>query len=94
MQAQSARGKRCRNLTIAVVIGINQYGNSIKSLQNAVNEAEAIARLLDTQHRYQVRLLRDQDAGLENLRNLLKAELPELIKANNRLLFYFAGHCS
>ena len=77
---------------IAVVIGINQYRNGIKPLQNAVNDAQAIAELLETKHQYEVLPFLDQDASLEKLRDLIKTKLRDLVTADDRLLFYFAGH--
>ena len=46
----------------AVVIGINHYGNGISPLRTAVNDAEAIAELLETKHDYHVLRLVNQAA--------------------------------
>ncbi|NEN90224.1 MAG: caspase family protein, partial [Okeania sp. SIO3H1] len=38
---------------IAVVIGINNYQNGINTLKTAVNDAKAIANLLEQKYAYQ-----------------------------------------
>jgi WD40 repeat protein len=84
-----------RNL--AIIIGINQYQNSIAELKTAKPDAETLADLLRDEYHYQVELITDDSERkptLEELKNLLK-ELPEKLQPpaeNNRLLFYFAGH--
>lgn len=88
---------------IAVVIGINNYQNGIHSLKTAVNDAKAIADLLEKDYKYQkvIRLFPDDhskatlgEATLAKINQLLFDELPNKIKPTegDRLLFYFAGH--
>jgi WD40 repeat protein len=84
---------------IAVVIGINNYQNGIHSLKTAVNDAKAIADLLQKEYKYQevIRLFPHDDHGeatREKLKELLFDKLPNEIKPteSDRLLFYFAGH--
>jgi hypothetical protein len=74
----------------AVVIGINAY-RSVEKLRTAVADAARLAALLETQHGFTVHppLL---DATGEDLRHLLHEVLPSVVGANDRLLFYFAGH--
>ncbi|WP_404790155.1 SUMF1/EgtB/PvdO family nonheme iron enzyme [Altericista sp. CCNU0014] len=84
-------------LNLAVVVGINDYQNSIPKLGTARQDAESIADILKTDYQYQVHLFTDKtdtQATSQNLRACLETELPELLKAANpsRLLFYFAGH--
>lgn len=79
-----------RNL--AVIIGINQYSNGIATLQTAVNDAIALAETLKQDHGYEVKLLLDQEATLDDVTRLLKEKLPIEISSNDRVLFYFAGH--
>ncbi|MEG4854299.1 caspase family protein [Microcoleus sp. B5-D4] len=76
----------------ALVIGINDYINGISSLQTAVNDATEIAHILETEHDYTVTLLRDGEATLSKLRQVLEIELPQQIQKGDRFLFYFAGH--
>ncbi|MGI2902543.1 nSTAND1 domain-containing NTPase [Tolypothrix sp. VBCCA 56010] len=88
--------------SLAVVIGINEYGNGIPALKTAVNDAEKIAATLATKYEYQVLLLLDSDANSDKFKSLLTAfEQQKLPLADNsqiqiqetdRVLFYFAGH--
>lgn len=77
---------------LAVFIGINQYGNGLSSLQSAVNDVRAIAHLLRQDHQYEIESFIDQQATLLALEQLLTETLPQKVKPNSRLLFYFAGH--
>ena len=84
-------------LNLAVVIGINDYKNGISTLGTARQDAEAIAKTLETEYQYQVHLITDKtdiQATSKNLKDWLETDLPEAIKVANpsRLLFYFAGH--
>ncbi|HEX8221323.1 MAG TPA: caspase family protein [Chloroflexia bacterium] len=78
----------------AFIIGINEYSNPRWRLKNAVNDAEAIARALSDVHRYDVTLLRDGEATLAALLDLLKSlkEGPQRVLPNDRMVIYFAGH--
>lgn len=88
-----------RNL--AVVIGIDDYENKrIRNLSTPVNDASAIADLLEKDYAYKqdnlktevIRLVEKQ-ATLKGIRNLLTKTLPELqMNEGDRLIFYFAGH--
>jgi WD40 repeat protein/energy-coupling factor transporter ATP-binding protein EcfA2 len=84
-------------LNLAVVIGINDYQNGISTLGTARQDAEAIAKILETDYNYQVHLITDKtdiQATSKNLKDWLEKDLPEAIKVVNpsRLIFYFAGH--
>ena len=85
-----------RNL--AVVIGIDRYkSDSIHDLSTPVNDARALADLLETEYGYEpenvVRLF-DGAATLTGLQTLLDDTLPNQLKPTkgDRLIFYFAGH--
>ena len=78
--------------SLAVVIGINLYGNGISPLKTAVADACAIAQQLKQDHQYEVITLLDQDANLRALQTLIQQELPNRLTSNSRLLLYFAGH--
>jgi WD40 repeat protein len=87
-----------RNL--AVVIGIDRYKNdSICDLSTAVNDADAIATLLEQHYGYRqsaqtavIRLF-DTAATLVGLRHLLQVTLPaQHLSESDRLILYFAGH--
>ncbi|MEB3357712.1 MAG: caspase family protein [Synechococcales bacterium] len=75
----------------AVLIGINNYRNGIPILNTAVADAAGIAQILQDKHGYQVQQYLDEAATLEKLRTLLQGFLTE-IEADDRLIFYFAGH--
>lgn len=77
---------------LAVVIGVNQYGNGIARLQTAAQDATALAQLLKSEHAYDVHLLVNAAATKVELLNLLCDRLPQLVTPDDRLLFYFAGH--
>jgi WD40 repeat protein len=85
-----------RNL--AVVIGIDHYkSDSIHDLSTPVNDARALADLLEKEYGYEpenvVRLF-DDAATLTGLQTLLDGRLPNQLKPtkSDRLIFYFAGH--
>ena len=82
--------KFSRNL--ALIIGINNYGNGISPLKTAVNDAQKIIEIIRKKHGYQVWVCLDKVATLSNLNQLLEKTLPEQVSKNDRLLFYFAGH--
>ncbi|MEP1077769.1 caspase family protein [Leptolyngbya sp. PL-A3] len=77
---------------LAIVIGINQYDYGIAPLQNAVNDAKQLVKILREKHNYRVWVCLDEDATLKNLEHLLEKTLPENVGQDDRLLFYFAGH--
>ncbi len=80
-----------RNL--AVIIGIDAYGQGIPPLTTAANDAKKIAQLLQDEHQYhQVWTFLDDDATQSRLKDLLQQTLPNTVQANDRLVFYFAGH--
>ena len=79
-----------RNL--AVVIGINQYESGISPLATAVNDSKKLTEILRLDHEYQVWILLDEQATLQNITRLLEETLPQQVTADDRLLFYFAGH--
>jgi WD40 repeat protein/energy-coupling factor transporter ATP-binding protein EcfA2 len=81
---------------IAVVIGINDYKNGIHPLKTAVNDARAIADLLEKEYQYQevIRLFPPHsEATWAEINKLLVETLPnKKLTEGDRLLFYFAGH--
>lgn len=81
-------------LTLAVVIGINNYQHGIPALGTARQDAEAIAEILERDYKYRVHLITDSEATSDNIRRWLETDLPEAMKtaSPSRFLFYFAGH--
>ncbi|MEM8504406.1 MAG: caspase family protein [Cyanobacteria bacterium P01_D01_bin.1] len=77
---------------LAIVVGIDCYESGISPLQSAVNDVKAIAQRLQQDHHYQVMVLVNQQATLSALQHLIENILPQQVKPDSRLLFYFAGH--
>ncbi|MFN7976627.1 MAG: caspase family protein [Vicinamibacterales bacterium] len=78
--------------SIAVVVGIDQYGHGIPTLRTAVNDARRLGDVLARQHGYDVTAMLDAEATRARLVELLTHDLPARIEADDRVLFYFAGH--
>ena len=79
----------------AIVIGINyDYdGSEHPHLQNARNDAEAVAEILEDIAAFDyVFLLRDQEATAAAILRWLRQELPRKTRPNDRVMFFFAGH--
>ncbi len=75
--------------SLAVVVGIDDYGNGIPRLSTAVSDARRLAAILRHCHGYRVRLL-TRGVTRERLLRLLQQEIKPT--GDDRLLFYFAGH--
>jgi len=78
--------------SLAVVIGINTYGEGIEHLSSAVPDAQAIAEALRRDHLFETWCLFDDEAQLPQLLALLHSRLPSALGPGDRLLLYFAGH--
>jgi len=79
--------------SIAVVIGIDRYGDGIEPLSTPVSDAIALAKMLKEEHHYDiVRVLLDEQATHKQLTVLISETLSTLLTERSRLLFYFAGH--
>ena len=74
----------------AFVIGIDAYGK-VSPLATAVRDATRLAQVLAEQQHFEVHppLL---DADRAALQRLLHETLPQQVAADDRVLFYFAGH--
>jgi TPR repeat protein len=75
----------------ALVIGINQYREPLPTLKTAVNDAQAVARILGDRYGFQVKLLVDGSATRSNILNALNQYRRSLHEDDN-LLIYYAGH--
>ena len=80
----------------AVVIGIDDYAKWPK-LRYAVHDAESIREVLIERYQFKpenVFLLRNREATRENILSLLGDKLanPELVKHDDRVFVFFAGH--
>ncbi|MFK0734988.1 MAG: caspase family protein [Gloeotrichia echinulata HAB0833] len=80
MKVMSTSNEFSRNF--AVIIGINNYQNSIKELKTAVPDALKLAEIIKKQHltlkaqyqaqnKYEVKLVLNQDASLSQLKQLI-----------------------
>lgn len=78
--------------SLAVVIGIDRYAPGIPTLRTAVNDARRLGEVLAQQHGYDVIAVLDAEATRARLVDLITHELPAQTGADDRVLFYFAGH--
>jgi DNA-binding beta-propeller fold protein YncE len=77
----------------AVVVGISAYSWPHPPLLNARRDAEAVATLLREEYRFeQVVTLYDEQATHDAILFWLRDELRLKTTADDRVLFYFAGH--
>src|SRR5437868_293464 len=81
---------------LAYVIGINDYVGGIPVLRSAVNDVARLAEILSDEQRidcYKVNLsVKAEETTFQALNQLLCQTLPKDIGADDRVLFYFAGH--
>lgn len=82
----------CFGRSLAVVIGVDRYGEGIAPLRSAAADARMLAVTLARDHGFEAWLLIDEHAGLARLLALLREDLPAALGPDDRLLFYFAGH--
>jgi hypothetical protein len=75
----------------ALVIGINQYRPPLPSLETAVNDAQAIARVLSESYGFQVKMLLNGDASRANILNTM-SQYRRSLRGDDNLLIYYAGH--
>ena len=81
------------NRSLAFVVGINSYTNQIPPLRTPVPDAEKLTEMLEKYQNYQVHCLHRQgSATLAGLSVLLNETMPEMVKKEDRVIFYFAGH--
>ena len=76
----------------AVVLGVDAYGAGIPRLRSAVADARAIAAALADGQGFEVRTGFDGEVSAAAVRALVERALPAELGADDRLLFYFAGH--
>ncbi len=78
--------------SLAVVIGIDEYGDGIPRLRSAMNDARRLGAILADEHGYEVTTLLDADATKAAIEEVLLRRLPDLLDDEDRALVYFAGH--
>ncbi|MBX3013621.1 MAG: caspase family protein [Caldilineaceae bacterium] len=76
----------------AVVIGIDAYRSPHSRLDNACNDARAMATLLRAYRFDQVVAFYDTGATRAALMHYLGEELPKQVGPDDRIVFFFAGH--
>jgi TPR repeat protein len=77
----------------ALVIGINQYHGKLPRLTTAVNDAQAMAKILHDRYGFQVTTLIDTQATRANIIGAIRNYRNTLDK-NDSLLIYYGGHGS
>jgi hypothetical protein len=80
-----------RGVRRAYVIGASAYQAPLAALATPRNDAQALSSVLAAQHGYVVRSLCDGVVGMEEILTLL-ARMRNEIGADDRVVFYFAGH--
>jgi len=78
----------------ALIIGIDKY-NSSSPLKCAVNDSEGIAELLKKEFEFpeeHIHLLRDKEATRQRILEQYLSFTQKGTKANDRVIFFFAGH--
>lgn len=77
--------------SVALVIGIGQYGDGWPSLDEPVNDANRVAEALKKQG-FEIFLLTDKDATKANILHLVQTKIPNKLDKDGRFVFYFSGH--
>ncbi len=89
----------------ALVVGIDRYvaaqprtditvARRWRDLGGAVNDAEAVARLLEDRYDFDVELLLDAAATRDSILAAIESHMIAPAKAGDEVVFYFAGHGS
>ena len=91
MGADSANQLATTGRKLAVLIGIDAYQHDIPALRNAVRDIETVGAVLRELYGYELRFIRNAQATLAALRELLGA-LPQELSPGDSLILYFAGH--
>jgi WD40 repeat protein len=76
--------------SLAILVAIDSY-LEVPVLHTPVADAEKLAQVLREDHGFETELLRNEEATFDKLTEVL-AGLVKQVGANDRVLFYFAGH--
>jgi len=76
---------------LAFFVAIDDYTNGVRKLSTPVADATAIANVLQGQHQFTTKILKNGAATLADIRTLLE-DLKQSVQADDRVVFYFAGH--
>ncbi len=74
----------------AFIVGIDAY-EKVSPLQTAVNDASRLAQVLAEKQQFDVQAPLLNARG-DALRTLIRETMPRIVGAEDRVLFYFAGH--
>jgi uncharacterized short protein YbdD (DUF466 family) len=79
---------------IAIIIGINDYSNGVPRLETAVPDAEEFARLMQERYQYEVHLLLNEKATLNQLKELIDCfrKKKYLLEKIQRLMIKIASY--
>jgi len=75
---------------VALVIGIDRYQN-VNRLQNAVADAQAVARALQSLYGFEIHELYDEEATRSGIYSAVREAVSSLREGDN-LMIYYAGH--
>ncbi|MGB5211957.1 MAG: caspase family protein [Gammaproteobacteria bacterium] len=76
----------------ALIIGVDDYDGGFKPLSGAVNDATAVADLLESEHNFTVERLLNAQASGAAIRHYLGKTLPAMLTEPSGFLLFFAGH--
>ena len=78
--------------TYAVIVGVNEF-TRFPILDATANDPERIFQFLRDEALFdRILVLRNEEVTLSRLRHLFMTELHEVLKPEDRLLFYWSGH--
>ncbi|MDA8230633.1 MAG: caspase family protein [Magnetospirillum sp.] len=92
-RASEAEGSRNGPKKSAVVVGIDNYLGTVNDLPSCINDARAVAALLQDRYGFSIRLLLDAEATTANVSDALTGALAG-VSPQDRVVFYFSGHGS
>ena len=76
----------------AVIVGINEF-RYFDSLDATANDPDRVFRFLRDEMKFdRILMLRNRDVTYDRLRTLFEHELPQVIRPEDRFLFYWSGH--
>jgi len=79
------------NRSLAFLVAIDRYGNGVPELVTPVSDAMKLAEVLERDHGFETRVIKNEDATNEALLKFLNG-LADSVGKDDRVLFYFAGH--
>lgn len=77
----------------ALVIGVSDYSNGFTKIESPIYDANRVKDFLLKEARFdKVYLLTNSSVTLERINYLMEEVFPDLVRENDRFLFYFSGH--